>query len=243
MRGAPAVRLDRGLDQRWPDRAGQVVAAGTQCDRDAAPLFKPERDVGHQRHESRRRAEGADQQVGGGKRHQPTGQRGQREAGAKRTRADHDRQDDAATVGEPAHDDATHAEPDHRQRERQRGRPTLRPELGSDGGQGDHDGPHSDPADGRQQNSNRQAKPGVGGVNLASHPVFPQAVFSAVPSSRWFRPASRFVLSSSRFFLSSSSGFDPVTPARRWPSEKLSAGHPSGHRHPRIRSTAVWHGS
>ena len=41
-------------------------------------------------------------------------------------------------------------------------------EIGLDGGEGDDDGPHSDAADGGEQDGNRQAEPGVGGVDFAA---------------------------------------------------------------------------
>ena len=54
---APADRLDEVLDDRRPDRAGEVVAARADRDRDAAPAHEPERGVGDQRREGRRAAE------------------------------------------------------------------------------------------------------------------------------------------------------------------------------------------
>ena len=59
QRRSPGARLrqpmrpDHVLDERRPDRAGDVVAGGAQRHRDAAPPLEPERDVGHQRHEGR----------------------------------------------------------------------------------------------------------------------------------------------------------------------------------------------
>ena len=43
--------LDEMLDDRRPDRAGDVVAAGADADGDAAPAREPARDVGHHRSE------------------------------------------------------------------------------------------------------------------------------------------------------------------------------------------------
>ena len=54
---APADDLDEVLHDRRPDRAGEVVAARADRDRDAAPAHEPERRVGDQRRESRRAAE------------------------------------------------------------------------------------------------------------------------------------------------------------------------------------------
>ena len=54
---APADRLDEVLHDRRPDRAGQVVAAGADRHRDAAPAHEPQRGVGHQRREGGRAAE------------------------------------------------------------------------------------------------------------------------------------------------------------------------------------------
>src|SRR5690606_40948571 len=53
MREAPAVRIDRGLQDRWPDGAREVVAAGADGERDAAPLVEPVGDVGQERREHR----------------------------------------------------------------------------------------------------------------------------------------------------------------------------------------------
>ena len=58
---APADALDEVLDDRRPDRAGDVVAAGADRDRDAAPALEPERGVGDQRREGRRAADQAEQ--------------------------------------------------------------------------------------------------------------------------------------------------------------------------------------
>ena len=48
---APAIGLDGALHEGRPDGAGDVVAAGHDGDRDAAPAQEPLRDIGHQRAE------------------------------------------------------------------------------------------------------------------------------------------------------------------------------------------------
>ena len=60
---APAHAVDEVLHHRRPDRAGHVVAAHADRQRDAAAAVEPLRGVGHQRREGRRGAEQADQQA------------------------------------------------------------------------------------------------------------------------------------------------------------------------------------
>ena len=57
VRRAPAVHRRAALDDRRPDRAGEIVAAGGDGHRDAAPAHEPVRRFRHQRREGRRRAE------------------------------------------------------------------------------------------------------------------------------------------------------------------------------------------
>ena len=60
---APADGLEEVLQDRRPDRAGEVVAARADRHRDAAPAVEPQRGVGDQRREVGRAAEQADQQA------------------------------------------------------------------------------------------------------------------------------------------------------------------------------------
>ncbi len=62
MRRAPAGFGDEILQHRRPQRAGDIVADRGERHRNAAPVHKPVRYVGHQRAEARRAAD-ADQQV------------------------------------------------------------------------------------------------------------------------------------------------------------------------------------
>ncbi len=120
---APADGLDEVLHDRRPDRAGEVVAAGADRHRGAAPLDEPERGVGDQRREGRRAAGQAEQQaVDDREGEDAAAQAGEDEAGGQADRADQDRQHHAAPVGQAAHEDAADAEADHQQRVGQRRR-------------------------------------------------------------------------------------------------------------------------
>ena len=116
-----------------------VVAAGADRHRDAAPAHEPERGVGHQRRESGRAAEQPDQQA---VREREADQMlaampARDEASAQAGGADQHRHHHAEAVGQPAHHDAADAEADHQQRVGQRGIGARDAELGLHRGQHD----------------------------------------------------------------------------------------------------------
>ena len=129
---APADGLDEVLDDRRPDRAGDVVAAGADRDRDAAPAHEPERGVGDQRREASPSCRPAPISTPWTMREGPDAGRepGGDEADAEPGRADQQRHHDAAPVGEPPHQHAADAEADHQQRVGQRGVGARDAELG-----------------------------------------------------------------------------------------------------------------
>ena len=57
MGGAPAGRLHAPIDQRRPDRAADIIAAGDDGHRQPAIALEPVRGLRHQRREGRRGAE------------------------------------------------------------------------------------------------------------------------------------------------------------------------------------------
>jgi hypothetical protein len=82
-------------------------------------------------------------------------------ARAEQGRADDDRNDDAETVGQAPHQDAAHAEADHRQRVGKRSRAARGTEVYLYRGQCHHHRPHADAADCRQHEARYQARPRV----------------------------------------------------------------------------------
>ena len=135
VRLTPPDGRDRGLQERRPDRPGQIVAARDDRDRDAAAADEPERHVGDQRPEGRRAAEHADQQRL--REHELPQGRGARRgdvADAEHERAKHGRHEDAEAVGEAAHQHAADGA-DHGRGVGQRGVGAVDPELGLDRGQ------------------------------------------------------------------------------------------------------------
>ena len=102
MRRAPAVADDEMLHDRRPDGARKIIAAGCNADRDATPLLEPVRHVGDDRTERRRRA-GADHHMGGVEHPDVRRIAGADVADRKQHRAEDCREDDAVTIGKPAH--------------------------------------------------------------------------------------------------------------------------------------------
>ena len=165
LRRAPALRGDEILDERRPDRAGEIISAGGDRHRDAAPLLEPVRDVGHDRAERARRAE-AEQALRQRELPDVGGERREQIAGDQRDHADQQRTHDAEPVGEAAHHDAAGAEADHGQRERQRGVAARNAEVGLHRGQRDHSRPHADAADRAERERGPQPPPCIGGVDV-----------------------------------------------------------------------------
>ena len=160
---APADALDEVLHDRRPDRAGDIVAAGADRHRDAAPALEPERGVGDQRREAspscrtgraarRGRARRSRCCVAMPAATKPT---------PRPDRADQQRHDDAAPVGQAAHEDAADAEADHQQRVRQRGVGARDAELGLHARQDDGDDVHR-AADGHRDQRDGEPRPRVG---------------------------------------------------------------------------------
>src|SRR5215813_4584845 len=149
------------LNERGPQRAGEIVAAGGDRDRDAAPAHEPVRDVAHQRPERRRAAE-AEEGVGGRELPDVCREPGQHVAAAEHERAAGGRGGDAAAVGEPAHHHAPEAEADHGERERQRCFAARDAEARLHRRQRHHERPHADAADRANDERDREPQPGVG---------------------------------------------------------------------------------
>ena len=165
MRLAPADGLDRVLQDRGPDRPGQVVAARHDRHGDAAPTDEPVRDVGDQGPEGGGAPEHADQQ----RLRQdelPVGRRvgGRDVPGAEHERAEDDGDPDPEAVGEAPHRHAAEREADQRGGVGRRGAAAVDAELLLDGGQHDDRRPQADAADRGQRERGGEAPPSVGAV-------------------------------------------------------------------------------
>ena len=159
VRRPPALRRDRVLDERRPDRPGQVVPARHHRHRDPAPPQEPARHVGHQRPEPGRRAQ-PDEQVRRRENRQIGREPGDHVAGSKRQCAAQDRHRDAEPVRHPPHHHAAEREGNHRQRVRQRGVAAGHPELGLNRRQHHRHRPHADAQHGAEHDRDRQTPPG-----------------------------------------------------------------------------------
>ena len=157
MGGAPAHRLDAVVDQRWPDRAADVIAAGGNGDREPAVAVEPVRGLRHQRPERGRRGQ-PDRKM-----HQdelPDRGRHSRDdiAQAQNADAEPDGGDDAVAVGDLAGQHRAGTESEHDHRECQRGGAAARGELGLHHGKCHHHRPHADAAERADQHGH--GKPG-----------------------------------------------------------------------------------
>jgi hypothetical protein len=148
-------------------RASEIVAAGGDSDRDAAPARKPVRDIAHERPERRRAAE-SNQPLRERKLGDVAGEGGQHVAGAKRQRAAGDGPHDAAAVSEAAHQHAAEAEADHGERERQRRVAACHAKARLHRRQRHHERPHADTADRAERERRRQPQPCVRGFDLGA---------------------------------------------------------------------------
>ena len=164
----PSDGVDEVLDHRRPGRAREVVAAGAERDGDAAPAAEPERGVGQQRPEHRRRAEHADQHaIGDGEEPQALHPRGGEIAEPEGDAADDRRHHHAEAVGEPAHQHAARHQAEGDQGVGQRGAGAVDAELGLHRRQHDDHGPHPDAADRAEADRGGQARPSVGRLDFA----------------------------------------------------------------------------
>ena len=162
---APAPGVDRVLQDRRPDRAGDIAAAGDDRDRDAAALLEPVRDLGDQRPEGGGRAEHADhERLRRHERPEPGRLRRDDVAHAQHERADHHRQHDAEAVGQPAHQHAAEREAEHGRGIGQRGVAAIDAELGLDHRQDDDRRPHADAADRAERHRGGEPPPGIAAV-------------------------------------------------------------------------------
>ena len=168
MRLAPAHALDQVLDDRWPDRAREIVSAREDGHRHAPTAGEPERGVGEKRPERHGAGDAHEQGLGEGELPEVLGRARRDVADAEGDRPARDRQDDPEAIGESAHQDPAHADADHRHRVGQRRIGARDTELRLHGGQGDDDRPHADPADGREQERRKEARPGIGGLRVLS---------------------------------------------------------------------------
>ena len=155
---APAHGLDAVVDQRRPDRAADVIAAGGNGDREPAVAVEPVRGFRHQRSEGGRRGQ-PDREM-----HQdelPDRGRHSRDdiAQAQNADAEPDGGDDAVAVGDLAGQHRAGAESEHDHRERQRGGAAARGELGLHHGKCDHHRPHADAAERADQHGHGKPDP------------------------------------------------------------------------------------
>ena len=117
---APTITRHEMLHDRWPHRAGKVVAARANGDRGTAAAREPQRCIRDQRPEHRRTAQQADQhavrqrQGPDVRRH-----RCQRESQPEARRADQQRHPDAEAIRETAHEQAARAKADQSEHIRQ----------------------------------------------------------------------------------------------------------------------------
>ena len=162
MRGAPAIGLRAPVDQRRPECAGDIIAAGDDGHRKAAIALEPVRGFRHQRRERGRGAE-AHQERDEDELPQRGRKPGQHIGARQEGDADGHRRDDAEPVGDPADDDAAEAEAeeDHGGGKRNRaagGRKFLLHDRHHH-----HHRPHADRADRGDQHRQRQAaaRPGA----------------------------------------------------------------------------------
>jgi hypothetical protein len=192
---APAGRLDEVLHDRRPDRAGQVVAARADRDRDAAAADEPQRRVGHQRREGRRTAQGPEQQPVDEREGEQAARSGRHDvAHAQAGGTDHHHRHQAGPIGQAPERDAAEAEADHQQRVRQRGVGPRDAEVGLDRRQHHRHDVHRAAAQRHQGEHDRQPRPGVARVDgvldaavrriVGVHRRRPQAG-GVAPDRRW----------------------------------------------------------
>ena len=163
---APADRVHAPLQQWRPDGARQVIARCRECHRDPAPSREPQRGIGDQRPEHRRRPETPEQHaIGEAEQEQVRRERRRNTAETKRHRPHQHRHHDAKAVGEAAHQHAANHEADHGHGVRQRSTSACRGEFRLDG-RDDHDHrPHRHAADGADRDDGDQPQPGAARIN------------------------------------------------------------------------------
>ncbi|MDT4859908.1 hypothetical protein FQZ97_944390 [compost metagenome] len=141
---APATVVDEVLDHRWPDGAGQVVAAHADRQRDAAAAGEPARGVGHQRRKRGRGAQQADQDaLRQAELPQVLGRTRDDETQTQSDGAAEHRHHHTKAVRQTPHEDAAQAESDHGQRVGQRGVATCHVKVGLDARQHHRDRIHA----------------------------------------------------------------------------------------------------
>ena len=190
MGGAPAHRLDAVVDQRRPDRAADVIAAGGDGDREPAVAVEPVRGLRHQRPEGGRRGQ-PDRKM-----HQdelPDRGRHPRDdiAQAQNADAEPDRGDDAVAVGDLAGQHRAGTEPEHHQRKGQRGGAAARGEFGLHHRKRDHHRPHADAAERADQHGHGKpaSMPGAkSGTNRSESRVSSEEIATAHATSWANRP-------------------------------------------------------
>ena len=156
--GAPAHLLHAEIDQRRPDRAADVIAAGGDGDRQPPVAVEPVRGFRHQRAEGGRRGK-PDREM-----HQdelPDRRRHPRDdiAEAQNADAEPDRGDDAVAVGDLAGQHAAGAESQHHHGEGQRGGAAAGGELGLHHRKRHHHRPHADAAERADQHGHGKPDP------------------------------------------------------------------------------------
>jgi len=160
---APAAFGQQVGQQRGPERAREVVAAGRQRHGDAPPAQEPVRDIGDQRPEPHRRAQ-AQQQMGQRQRPDRRHQRGQHEPRGDPRGRPVQRDGHAEPVHHPSDQQVAQGKAHHGQRIGQRSLGPARAELGLDRGHDDHDRPHAHIGHHADGQCHPQPEPGITAV-------------------------------------------------------------------------------
>ena len=163
MGGAPACGFDEILDDRRPDSAGKIAAAGGDRHGDAAVRREPTRDIGDHRAEGRRAAQESDQHpMGESELPERLRLAGKHISRCERDGAEAEGKGDAEAVHEASHEDAAGGKADHEKREGEGGIGTGETEVGFDGRHDHGDRPQPDAADRGDDERDDEAEPGVG---------------------------------------------------------------------------------
>ncbi len=176
------------LQQRRPDCAADIVAAGHNGDGNTAVTGEPLRCIRHQWPESRGGAD-PDQEVRERKQDEIGGKSGGDVAGAERAHAAQDGSQGAESVGEFPHHHTAQRKADHRKGERQRSVAAGDAERRLNWGQHDWHRPRADASDAGEHHGGSQPQPGVRrfdpGVNRSEYwhvvGVVPAASFDRRP--------------------------------------------------------------
>ncbi len=167
----PAVDGNHALEDGRPDRPGDVLAAGDQRERRAAPHLEPAGDIDVERRVDGGVAEQAHEQAMADIELPGLSARRQHQPNAHHDGAQHDHAPHAEPVGEPAHGQSADAGPDHAEGKGGRRDGAVAAEIGCDGLQGDGHDQGCGKADGRNGEGRNGDLPSFPAVDLAAHCV------------------------------------------------------------------------